>query len=109
VLDEIEDVTGRTIDTVHVIGGGSQNAFLCRLTADVSRRVVLAGPVEAAALGNVLVQLHSFGDVGSLAEMREVVRRSCELQVYEPDPAADRWNALYDRFRAVVDPKVVAR
>jgi rhamnulokinase len=109
VLDEIEDVTGRTIDTVHVIGGGSQNAFLCRLTADVSRRVVLAGPVEAAALGNVLVQLHAFGDVGSLAEMREVVRRSCELQVYEPDPAADRWNALYDRFRAVVDPKVVAR
>jgi rhamnulokinase len=109
VLEEIEDVTGRTIDTVHVIGGGSQNAFLCRLTADVSRRVVLAGPVEAAALGNVLVQLHSFGDVGSLAEMRDVVRRSTELQVYEPDPAADRWNALYDRFRAVVDPKVVAR
>jgi hypothetical protein len=41
--------------------------------------------------------------------MRDVVRRSTELQVYEPDPAADRWNALYDRFRAVVDPKVVAR
>src|SRR5207244_4946818 len=74
VLDEIESVTGRTIDTVHVIGGGSQNEFLCRLTADVSRRAVLAGPVEAAALGNVLVQLHAFGDVGSLAEMREVVR-----------------------------------
>src|SRR5207245_2467656 len=58
VLDEIEDVTGRTIDTVHVIGGGSQNAFLCQLTANISRRAVLAGPVEAAALGNVLVQLH---------------------------------------------------
>ena len=74
VLDEIESVTGRKIETVHVIGGGSQNAFLCQLTADVSRRVVLAGPVEAAALGNVVVQLHAFGDVGSLAEMREVVR-----------------------------------
>ena len=73
VLDEIESVTGRKIETVHVIGGGSQNAFLCQLTADVSRRVVLAGPVEAAALGNVVVQLHAFGDVGSLAEMREVV------------------------------------
>jgi rhamnulokinase len=109
VLDEIEDVTGRTIDTVHVIGGGAQNAFLCRLTADVTRRVVHAGPVEAAALGNVLVQLHAFGDVGSLAEMREVVRRSTQVQVYEPDPAADRWNSLYERFRSVVDPKVVAR
>ena len=109
VLDEIEDVTGRTIYAVHVIGGGAQNALLCRLTADVTRRVVHAGPIEAAALGNVLVQLHAFGDVGSLAEMREVVGRSTELQVYEPDRAADRWNALYDRFRSVVDPEVMAR
>ncbi len=45
-----------------MIGGGAQNDFLCQLTANVSRRVVLAGPVEAAALGNVLVQLHAFGE-----------------------------------------------
>jgi rhamnulokinase len=107
VLDEIEEVTGRAIDTVHVIGGGSQNAFLCRLTANLSRRVVLAGPVEAAALGNVLVQLHAFGDVGSLAEMRELVRRSTKLEVFEPDPAADRWTALYERFRTVVESEVL--
>jgi len=107
VLDEIESVTRRTIDTVHVIGGGSQNEFLCRLTADVSRRVVLAGPVEAAALGNVLVQLHAFGDVGSLAEMREVVRSSTDVQVYEPDPAGDRWNELYGRFCGVLESEVL--
>jgi rhamnulokinase len=106
-LDELEEVTGRTIDTVHVIGGGSQNAFLCRLTANVSRRVVLAGPVEAAALGNVLVQLHAFGEVGSLAEMRELVRRSTQLEVFEPDPAAERWAALYDSFRTVVGSEVL--
>ena len=96
-LEELEDVTGRTIDTVHVIGGGAQNAFLCRLTADVSRRIVLAGPVKAAALGNVLVQLYAFGDVGSLGDMRELVRSSTEVETYEPDPSGERWEALYDR------------
>jgi rhamnulokinase len=109
VLDQIEQVTGRTIDTVHVIGGGSQNTFLCRLTANVTRRVVLAGPAEAAALGNVLVQMHAFGDVGSLAEMREVVRRSTEIRVFEPDAAADGWDALYGRFRTVLDSEVLTR
>ena len=109
VLDEIEVAAGRTIDTVHMIGGGSQNAFMCQLTANVSRRVVLAGPVEAAALGNVLVQLHAFGDVASLAEMRDIVRSSIELELYEPDPAGERWTALYERFRAVVTPEVLTR
>jgi rhamnulokinase len=107
VLDEIESVTGRKIESVHVIGGGSQNAFLCQLTADISRRVVHAGPVEAAALGNVLVQLHAFGDVASLAEMREIVRSSTQLTVYEPDSAPERWNELYGRFNAVLESEVL--
>jgi rhamnulokinase len=107
VLDEIESVTGRTIETVHVIGGGSQNAFLCQLTANISRRAVLAGPVEAAALGNVLVQLHAFGDVASLTEMRQVVRSSTHLSLYEPDSAPERWNDLYGRFTAVLDSEVL--
>jgi rhamnulokinase len=107
VLDELEAVTGRPIHTVHVIGGGARNAFLCRLTANLTRRVVLAGPVEAAALGNVLVQLHAFGDVGGLDEMRELVRRSTMLESFEPDPAADRWESLYDRFVTVLDSEVL--
>jgi sugar (pentulose or hexulose) kinase len=107
VLDEIESVTGRKIETVHVIGGGSQNAFLCQLTANVSRRAVLAGPVEAAALGNVLVQLHAFGDVASLTEMRQVVRSSTHLSSYEPDSAAERWTEMYGRFCAVLDSEVL--
>jgi rhamnulokinase len=107
VLDEIESVTGGSIDTVHVIGGGSLNAFLCQLTADISQRVVLAGPVEAAALGNVLVQMHAFGDLASLSEMREVVRASSTLTAYEPDSATERWTDLYGRFRAVLEPEVL--
>ena len=109
VLEQIEEVTGRAIDTVHVLGGGSQNTFLCELTANVTRRVVVAGPVEAAALGNVLVQMHAFGDVGSLAEMREVVRSSAELRVFHPAPAVDAWDALYARFRTVLGAEMLAR
>jgi rhamnulokinase len=67
----------------------------------------VAGPVEAAALGNVLVQMHAFGDVGSLAEMREIVRGSTELVTYEPDPAGERWAQLYEQFRAVSVREVV--
>ena len=109
VLEQLEDVTGRTIDTVHVIGGGARNDFLCRLTADVTRRPVFAGPVEAAALGNVLAQLHAFGDVGSAGEMRELVRRSTKIDAYEPDPPGEGWNGLYDRFLTVLDATVLRR
>ena len=98
VLEEIEQVTGTPIEVVHVIGGGALNEFLCRLTANVSRRPVLAGPVEAAALGNILVQLYTFSELGSVAEMRELVRRSATIRVFEPDPGGGRWDALYDRF-----------
>jgi rhamnulokinase len=109
VLRQLEDVTGSTIDTVHVIGGGARNDFLCRLTAHVTRRPVFAGPVEAAALGNVLAQLHAFGDVGSAGEMRELVRRSTKIHAYEPDPDGERWNELYDRFMTVLDATVLTR
>jgi rhamnulokinase len=98
VLEEIERVTGTEIEVVHVIGGGARNEFLCRLTADVTRRPVLAGPVEAAALGNILVQLGTFGELASAVEMREVVRSSTEIAVSEPDPDGARWESLYGRF-----------
>ena len=66
VLERLERTTGREVDVVHVIGGGAQAELLCRLTADVLGRRVLAGPVEATALGNVLVQARAAGELGSL-------------------------------------------
>jgi rhamnulokinase len=108
VLEEIERVTLVPIEVVHLIGGGAQNEFLCRLTANVARRPVLAGPVEAAALGNVLVQLRSFGEVGSLAEMREVVRASVSIRTYLPDDDASPWEAIYDRFLRTAGAELVA-
>ena len=72
VLERLEAASGREVRTIHVIGGGARNALLCQLTADVTGREVLAGPVEATALGNVLVQARAAGELGSLADMRAV-------------------------------------
>jgi rhamnulokinase len=108
VLEQIVRVTGDEIGTVHVIGGGAQNDYLCRLTANVTNRPVVAGPVEASALGNVLLQMHAFGDVGSLREMRQLVRESVRLTTYEPDPERARWDDLYGRFGEIVRPRAVA-
>jgi rhamnulokinase len=97
VLEKLEVLTGRTLRAIHVVGGGSQNGLLCQLTADATGRPVLAGPVEATAMGNALMQALACGRIGSLAEGREVVRRSCEVTTYAPRPAA-AWDDAYARF-----------
>jgi rhamnulokinase len=84
VLERLEAVSGREVRTLHVIGGGAQNALLCQLTADVTGREVLAGPVEATALGNVLVQARAAGELGSLSDMRAVSAASFQPVSYEP-------------------------
>jgi rhamnulokinase len=80
------------------VGGGSQNSLLCQLTADATQLPVLAGPVEATALGNVMVQAYSRSHVNSLEEIRTVVRRSTEVSRYEPGGDEDDWNELRERF-----------
>jgi rhamnulokinase len=90
VLERLEAASGREVRTIHVIGGGARNALPCRLTADVTGREVLAGPVEATALGNVLVQARAAGELGSLADMRAVSAASVAPIHYEPKAAGDR-------------------
>lgn len=87
VLQQIMRLTGRSIRVVHIVGGGARNALLCQLTADVTGRPVIAGPVEATALGNILVQALAHKRVASPAEIRAVVARSAALQRYDPQPA----------------------
>lgn len=101
VLERLEEVTGRRVEVIHVVGGGSQNALLNQLTADACNRPVLAGPVEATALGNVLIQAVGLGLLDSLAEAREVVQRSFNLAEYIPcDP--QRWEEPYARFQKLL-------
>jgi rhamnulokinase len=84
VLERLEVASGRSVRTIHVIGGGARNELLCQLTADATGREVLAGPVEATALGNVLVQARGAGELGSLSDMRAVSAASFAPVHYEP-------------------------
>ena len=102
VLDQLRLVAGRPIDRIHVIGGGSRNALLCRFTAEATGLPVVAGPAEATAVGNILVQAMALGRVASPAEMRAIVRASFELRTYEPGRARRDWDAAYARFREVL-------
>jgi rhamnulokinase len=97
VLERLEELLGRRLEVIHIVGGGCQNTLLCQLAADACNRPVQAGPVEATAIGNVLVQAIGLGMLKSLEEAREVVRRSFEVIAYTPqDP--DRWHEPYQRF-----------
>lgn len=102
VLDMAEQLTGSRLATIHIVGGGTQNRLLCQMAADACNRRVVAGPVEATAIGNLMMQAVSCGDVGSIAEAREVIRSSFPLQEYTPqDPSP--WNEAFERFRNLVD------
>jgi rhamnulokinase len=84
-LADAERLADKSVDVVHVVGGGSQNALLCQLTANATRRPVIAGPVEATALGNVLIQARAAGAVaGRLPELRTIIGAGTSLRRYEP-------------------------
>ncbi|TDV57137.1 rhamnulokinase [Actinophytocola oryzae] len=88
-VEEAQELSGRAVDVVHVVGGGARNSLLCQLTADACHLPVLAGPVEATALGNVLVQARVLGAVsGDLAQLRSLIRGSQQVTRYEPARSA---------------------
>jgi rhamnulokinase len=97
-LEGMEDVLGRKIGVIHIVGGGVQNELLTQMTADACGRPVVAGPVEATAIGNILVQAMATGDVRSLADARAIVRSSFDVKRYEPRHAAN-WDEAYGRFQ----------
>lgn len=93
------DLSGRRVDVIHLVGGGAQNDLLCQLTADACGAPVLAGPVEATALGNVLVQARALGAVdGDLDAMRSLVARTQRIVRYEPRGDGGAWAAAEDRI-----------
>jgi rhamnulokinase len=100
VLEQLELVAGRRVETVHVVGGGARNQLLCQLTADLTGREVLAGPVEATALGNILVQAQALGEVADLAQLRQIAGASADPERYEPGPSQSA-QETYQRFLKV--------
>lgn len=103
VVDQMEEVIGRPVDRIHIIGGGSRNRLLCRFTAEATGRPVSAGPAEATAVGNILVQAMALKAVGSHEEMRAVVRGSFEPEEY-PAGRDKSWRDAFDRFRTIIGP-----
>ncbi len=101
VLERMEEFRGGRIEVIHIVGGGTQNRLLCQLTANATGRTVVAGPVEATAIGNVLMQAYGCGLLGSLDEAREVVRRSFELITYTPQGSAAQWEEAYQQYLRV--------
>lgn len=87
-LGWLEQLVGYKIETIHIVGGGVQNKLLCQMTADATNRVVVAGPVEATALGNVLTQLMGTGKLQNFQSAREWMNRSCTVQTYQPQNPA---------------------
>jgi rhamnulokinase len=102
VLRELTALTGKQVDVLHIVGGGSQNRLLCQMTADTTACTVMAGPVEATALGNAVVQLIALGDLGSLSDARTVVRESFLLEVYTPIQS-EQWESVYSRFSQLME------
>jgi rhamnulokinase len=99
-LDQMEDITGRKLTTLHIVGGGSQNRLLNQFSANATGRTVIAGPVEATATGNVLVQAMALGHLAALDDLRRVVRESFLVTTYQPQDAA-LWNDALQRFKAL--------
>jgi len=99
-VETLDEMLGKRLDPIHIVGGGTQNKLLCQLTADATGRTAIAGPIEATAIGNVLVQAMARGYVASLAEAREIVRNSFDLITYNPrpNPAVDKAYATFKQL-----------
>ena len=99
-LGELEQLTGKPINRLHIVGGGTRNTLLNQCAASATGRRVITGPVEATAAGNILIQALAGGDLSSLAEARQIVIRSFPQDTYEPQDAV-LWDAAYGRFTAL--------
>jgi len=101
VLESLETLGNRKIEVIHIVGGGSRNALLNQFVADCTGRRVIAGPTEATAIGNILVQAMGAGELRNLDEARAVVRASFPPVAVEPRPSAE-WEKAYDGYREMV-------
>jgi rhamnulokinase len=99
VLESLETLGKRKIEVIHIVGGGSRNALLNQFVADCTGRRVVAGPSEATAIGNILVQAMGAGELAGLNDIRAVVRSSFAPIAVEPHPSAG-WEQAYERYRA---------
>lgn len=100
-LEQIEACTGKHFSMINMIGGGIQSRLLCQMTANASKRKVLAGPVEATALGNIAVQLMTLGEIKDVEEARRIIANSEQTNEYIPQDQ-EKWDNAYERFKTII-------
>ncbi len=101
VFEKLRGVTGKSIDCLHIVGGGIQNELLCQFTADAIGKKAVAGPIEATAAGNILMQAKAIGQIKSLAQGRRIVHDSFDLKEYKPKQTSE-WDKQYKKFLAIL-------
>lgn len=104
VKESLAQVTGKPIDRIYIVGGGSQNHLLNQFTADALNCTVVAGPVEATSIGNIIMQLYALGEIRSLTEGRALVRRSFETKTFKPEDA-EAWDDVGGRFQKILSTR----
>lgn len=104
VLEKVEDIMGEGLDCLHIVGGGIQNELLCQFTANAIGKKVIAGPIEATASGNILMQAKAAGQIKTLTELRGIVRNSFELKEYQPQEK-QLWEEQYEKLQSEVEGK----
>ncbi len=102
VLERLEELTGKEFSPIHIIGGGTKNRLLNQFTADATNRAVITGPIEATAIGNILMQAIGMGQLGSLSDAREVVRNSFEMEEFHPGNQIG-WDEAYVKFLKIME------
>ncbi|MBD3308490.1 rhamnulokinase [candidate division KSB3 bacterium] len=102
VLEKFEHLRGKPVDVLHIVGGGVQNTLLCQFAANATGKPVIAGPTEATAIGNIMMQAIATGDIASIAEGREIVKHSFDVTTYEPQNTA-QWEEVYHRSRELLE------
>ncbi len=97
VIESLEDVCGKKIEVLHIVGGGIQNKLLCQFAADATARMVVAGPIEATASGNIMMQAMAAGQVDSVKSARKIISNSFKPEVYKPTDT-EKWEKQYEKF-----------
>ncbi len=100
-IEGMEAVTGKSYPEIHIVGGGIKDTMICQFTANATKRVVEAGPVEATSIGNVMVQAMACGAIASLADGRKAVKKSFDIARYEPQDS-HAWDAAYEEWKKIV-------
>jgi rhamnulokinase len=100
-VEELEKLSGKRIEVLHLVGGGSQSEYFCQRVATLCKRKVISGPVEGASMGNILIQGLAMGVIGSLQEGRDLVKRSCRVKEYNEAPLTPNLEERYKKYLSI--------